>query len=168
MRIRSRKSWGAATPEPRTRQSPSGVRELFVHWNGESPRSFRHIDTVAEEEALMRSTQKFHMGPERGWSDFAYSFGMFPSGRVYRGRGLAYVPAAQAGHNTNTAAVIVFLGPDDKVTPEVEKAIEELYRHVDGKSAHKVKLRAHRDVTATSCPGEALTKAVRRVWRRVR
>jgi len=161
--IRSRRSWGAARPRPRSLQNPLNVAELFVHWNGSVPASFKHINTVAEEEALMRSTQAFHMGPQRGWSDFAYSFAIMPSGRIYRGRGMKWVPAAQANHNSNTNAVIVFLGPDDPVPAAVVDAIKSLHRHVNRRSLRNVRLRAHRDVTGTECPGPRLTALVRKL-----
>lgn len=109
----------------------------------------------------MRDIQAFHMGPERKWSDFAYNFAIFPSGRCYYGRGLRYVPAAQAEHNTNTAAVIVFIGPDDIVPVAVRQAIRDLRAHCTNKSRHNVRLRAHKDVTSTGCPGPKLTATVR-------
>lgn len=165
MKIATRKSWGARAPRNtpevhRTRQSPANVRELFIHWNGSSPRSFSHVNTVEEERSIMRGTQDFHMGPERGWADFAYSFAIFPSGRVYRGRGVDWVPAAQEGHNTNTVACIVYLGPDDEVNPEVRHAIRELRSYLQKRTGNHLRVRPHRAVVNTDCPGPRLTRFV--------
>lgn len=163
MKIHGRKSWGARKPRPRTRQDPHNVRELFIHWNGSSPRSFANIDTVAEEESIMRGTQDFHMGPQREWSDFAYSFAIFPSGRVYRGRGMDWVPASQLNHNTNTASCIVFLGTDDKIPDAVIHAIKELRKHCEARAGHALDVRPHRAVTQTDCPGPRLTELANRL-----
>lgn len=160
LKIHSRRSWGAKPPRPRDEQSPSQVRELFIHWPGGEPASWAHVDSVAEEEATMRSIQGFHMGPARGWSDFAYSFAVFPSGRIYRGRGMRYVPAAQLGHNTGTVAVIVFLGPEDqdKLSSKVVGAIRALREHCEAKAGRSLDVRPHRAVTSTECPGPFLNE----------
>lgn len=162
IRIYSRSSWGARKGPGKARQNFASIREFFIHWNGTEPKSFRSINTVAEERSLMRSTQNFHMDT-RGWSDFAYSYAIMPSGRVYRGRGISYVPASQLNHNTNTASVIVFLGPDDKITPAVEKSIKGLAAYVNRRSVHKVDIRPHSSVTATECPGPHLTALANRI-----
>jgi hypothetical protein len=156
----SRKRWGARAPKSRTRNTK--VTQLFLHWNGGAPRSFRHINTEAEERELMRSTQRFHMDT-RGWSDFAYSYAIMPSGRVYMGRGMGYVPASQAPHNTGTASVIVFIGPDDPLTGRVEDAVKRLRKHVEKHAGQRVAVRAHRDVNATTCPGDKLAALSRRI-----
>lgn len=162
-RIRGRRKWGAQAARSRTFQNPANVGELFVHWNGSTPRSFKHINTEAEERELMRSTQAFHMGPQRGWSDFAYTYAIMPSGRIYRGRGLQHVPASQLNHNTNTASVIVFLGPDDRVTSEVREAIRKLWKHVNRRSLRRVQLKGHREATSTDCPGDRLFRTVQQL-----
>lgn len=158
--IHSRKSWRARTPHPRTPQSPKNVTELFVHWPGGVPRSWRNIKTAVQETATMRSIQEFHMGPERGWSDFAYSFAIFPSGRIYRGRGMDWVPASQLSHNTGTASVCVFLGPDDPVPSAVIDAIKDLRNHCEKRAGRKLRLRPHRSVNSTDCPGSRLATVV--------
>ena len=111
----------------------------------------------------MREIQDFHMGPQRGWSDFAYSFAIFPSGRIYRGRGGPYVPAAQANRNTNTIAVVVFLGPDDSIPVAVQDSLKWLHRHMSKKCGRTLTVRAHNAVTPTSCPGPALTLLAKRL-----
>lgn len=188
MDVTSRKGWGARKPRPRTRQAASSVREFFIHWPGAVPNSWRelvhhdellrklagadpdahpldvlrHINTPAEERATMRAIQNFHMDT-RGWSDFAYTYGVMPTARAYMGRGLAYVPAAQERHNTGTVACCVFLGPNDRVTPEIAAAIKWLRRHVEQHAHHRVDVRPHRAVTPTECPGPRLTELANRL-----
>lgn len=160
MHIHSRGFWKASKPKPRSRQSASSIRELFVHWPGDSPRSWRNVNTEAEEAAVMRQEQAFHMGPQRGWSDFAYSFAIFPSGRVYRGRGIDYVPASQLSHNTGTLSVCIFVGPDDTIPDHVIESLKLLRKYLENKCGHKLALRPHKSVTSTACPGPKLSALV--------
>ncbi|MBA3298244.1 MAG: hypothetical protein H0U19_15060 [Acidobacteria bacterium] len=154
--IHSRKAWGAKTPKPRTPQNVKAVRELFVHWPGGIPATWQSVNTAAEERQTMRNIQSFHMGPERGWSDFAYNFAIFQSGRIYRGRGMDWVPAAQAGHNTNTTAVVVFIGPEDRPSSAVLVALKSLRHHCERRAGHRLAVRPHGAVTSTECPGPRL------------
>lgn len=152
--IHSRKSWGARAPRPRAPQSRTAVRELFIHWPALGSGSTLKWDAAREREEL-RSEQAFHMDT-RGWSDIGYSFAVFPSGRVYRLRGMDWVPAAQEGHNTNTVAVTCVLGPNDKPTDAMIASLWSLKNHCDGKAGRDLVVRPHGDVTATSCPGPNL------------
>lgn len=158
MKIHSRKTWGGKQPKPRTQQKKSQVREMFIHWPGDNPRSWDHIATMQDECQTMRGIQAFHMGPERRWSDFAYSFAVFPSGRIYRARGFGYVPAAQEGHNSGTIAVVVFLGPNDNVPTEVIKSLRYLKKYAEKTTGNDIVVRPHRSVTNTTCPGPRLTR----------
>lgn len=151
MKIISRKAWGARRPRPRERQS--SWREMFLHWPGDG--KFAHIRSEAAERAQMRSWQDFHMD-SRGWSDYAYAFAVFPSGRVYRGRGMDYVPAAQAGHNTGTVPVICVVGPGEPMTDAMKKSLRELKDHCDRRAKRDLVVRPHSAVTSTSCPGPVI------------
>lgn len=51
----------------------------------------------------MRDLEQAHLA--RGFLTIGYSFVLFPSGRLYEGRGPHGVPAAQGGHNTGTLAI---------------------------------------------------------------
>lgn len=163
MFIHSRRSWGARAPRAgRATQQATSVREFFVHWPGEGVESYSNIDTPAEEEAVMRKFQNFHMDG-RGWADFAYGFAIFPSGRIYRGRGMEVVPASQLNHNTGTTSVVCVLGSKDRVPPAMEASLRELIRWADGRAHRKLTVRPHRAVTATDCPGPKLAALVLRL-----
>jgi hypothetical protein len=74
------------------------------------------------------------------------------------------VPAAQLGHNTNTVAVICFLGPDDVIPKAVEDSVKALRRHVRALTGGRpIALKPHRSVTSTECPGDRLAKMVERL-----
>lgn len=164
MHIHSRKSWGARSPRPgRGSQNPRNVREFFVHWPGEGVGSYADIRTPAQEAAIMRGFQNFHMDG-RGWNDFAYSFAIFPSGRVYRGRGMTIVPASQLNHNTNTMSVCCVFGERETTVPKaMADSLRELHRWAEHKAGHSLTARPHRAVTQTQCPGDHLAALANRI-----
>lgn len=155
MHIHSRKSWSARSPRAgREHQDPHAVREFFVHWPGEGVASYANL-SQAQEEAIMRKFQNFHMDG-RGWNDFAYSFAVFPSGRIYRGRGMTIVPASQLNHNTGTVSACCVLGEKDRVPQAMEQSLRELIKWTNRRAGRKLTVRPHRAVTSTDCPGPAL------------
>ena len=154
IKIASRKSWGARTARPRTKQSDSQIREFFLHHPAD-PHDLSHIDTDKEHDAYMRAIQDFHMDT-RGWADFAYSFAVFQDGAVYRGRGRNYVPAAQLGHNTGTIAVLCVVGDREKPTDHLYSSLVRLKNRMDSEVGRDLRARAHSDVFATECPGSQI------------
>lgn len=150
MRIISRSEWGARAPRSRSRrflnnQSPT------VHYNGQATR-LHAGSTEAEERAFMRSTQNFHMDG-RGWSDLAYNFVVFPSGRIYEGRGWGIRSAANGTTigNTRSYAFMAAIGQGQSVTMNMIASFIYLRDQ-----ANKKALMGHRDHKNTGCPGEAL------------
>jgi hypothetical protein len=73
-------------------------RELYVHHTVTSNR--RRGRT--EQRRHMRELEQLHLS--RGFLTIGYSFVLFPSGRLYEGRGPRALPAAQGGHNSSTIA----------------------------------------------------------------
>lgn len=159
MRIATRKSWKARRPRAGLdRQSDQRITELFLHHPADV-HDLAHIDRDQEQDAYMRGIQNFHMD-SRGWGDFAYNFAVFQDGEVYRGRGRNVVPAAQFGHNTGTVAVLCVLGDNETPTPEMHRALRNLKNYLDGKVGRDLRVRAHGDVFATSCPGPKLRRLI--------
>jgi hypothetical protein len=151
--IYDRDRWHARAPRPMSRQgAPS---EAFIHHSDE-PNAERLV-TLAKQSEHMRAIQNFHMGPERGWSDIGYHYVVFqPYGklnraRIFEGRKVGFVPAAQLGHNTGTLAICVVGNLEhDTLKQATRDAIEQLLKIFP--SVHT--LGGHRDVTPTSCPGK--------------
>lgn len=152
MKIRSRKSWGARPPRPRSRQHPTNVSEFFIHWPGNNRDNFL---AEAQEKAKLREWQDFHMNG-RGWSDIGYNFAVFSSGRIYRLRGMDWVPAAQEFHNTNTVSCVCV----GMVTGAMKASIIDLKNHCDRRAKRDLTARPHSAVTATDCPGDELRALV--------
>lgn len=159
-RIIPRSEWGAASPARRTtEQAPP--REAFLHYSDSSDAA--RIDTRAEAFAAARGIQRFHI-QGRGWSDVAYHYLVVQlQGRgetvALAGRSPRTVPAAQLGHNTGTLAICVYAGPLDTITPRTRFVVEQLIR----KNPTVRTLGGHRDVTATSCPGDVLYALLPRI-----
>ncbi|HMJ97613.1 MAG TPA: hypothetical protein VK486_17325, partial [Thermoleophilaceae bacterium] len=78
-----------------------------------------------------------------------------------QGRSHRKVPAAQLNHNRGTLAICVVAGPLDTITSRTRYVIERvLMLHPSVRT-----LGGHRDVVATSCPGEHLYHAIPRIAR---
>lgn len=152
MRIVSRKGWGAAPPRDRTFQDPRSVKEIFLHYSeSASPGS-----GFADQAQAIRNIQSFHQGPQRGWSDVGYSYLVTNSriSRVFVGRGCRVVPAAQLNHNTNTVAVCVVMGANEKLRWSTRIQLRRLIWHLRRKRLRRnAAVRPHSAVTDTSCPG---------------
>lgn len=159
IRVYTREDWGARPAKSMTFQSPP--REAFIHYD--STPDAEHVRSLKAQKRAMREIQYYHQ-VNNGWSDIGYHFVIFqPYGnikyaRVFEARPVKYVPAAQAGHNTGTLAIQVYAGPGDKLKKSTEWAIIQLLR--EG-FAHKVtRLGGHRDVVATSCPGDIIYRRI--------
>lgn len=161
--IISRSRWGARQPESRTTRPPGQVNTVFLHWPG-APGSLSGVNTPAEERQWMRDTQRFHM-ETRGWSDFAYNYAMFRSGRVYAGRTFKVVPASQAPQNTNGVSICCVIGAPDAVTAAMRENLIDFVRWCEKYAGHDLAVKGHRDVNQTTCPGDRLMALVPRLNR---
>lgn len=148
-KVISRKQWGAARPK----NSP-----VYVVWHKGGTVWVHHTEgtelaantAIQNEYNVMRSIQSFHQNT-RGWSDIGYSYVIFPSGRIYEGRGRQVQAAHCPGHNSEPG--IAFAGSFDDHTP-TQAAWDSL-----GAIAGQIgmsKYKGHRDGYSTSCPGNAL------------
>lgn len=110
--------------------------------------------TVAAEKAAMRQIQNFHMNG-RGWNDIGYHYLVFPSGRVYEGRGYGAVGAHNPGHNHEPS--LSFVGTFTTMTPteKAQDAAHALRRYLKCGA-----FRGHGDTYPTSCPGQGVRKVM--------
>lgn len=163
--IIKRDAWN---PEKRScapvRRGWTTLTEGFVHWPGLIPGSWQHVNSTAKERAAIRDIQQFHMhDPAHKWCDIGYNYVLTPnwgrpsaSPRIYVARGPHWTPAAQLNHNEHTLAILVLMGPNDPLTPEVKAKLHQFARYVTDKVGHDLRWRPHRAVTPTECPGPAL------------
>lgn len=167
MKIYSRSRWGSRNTNPESHQGVRSIREIFIHWTESASGQISY----AQQCQAMRSLQQFHMDT-RSWSDLGYHYVVFqPYGklrtaRVFEGRKLDCVPAAQANHNTNTCAIAVVMNSrDKKLKWQTKLALRRLIWHLrKQRIVADVPVKPHSDVTATTCPGPKLTWWVRKTY----
>lgn len=122
----------------------------------------------SDEQAHMRQLQQIAFG--RGFQDISYSFIVFPSGRVYEGRGWGVVGAHTEGSNS-TSHAICFVGNFE--TEEPTKAALQTAADVHRRGLNKGHIkqggfvRGHRDApgASTACPGRNLYAKVGKIKR---
>jgi len=145
--IISRKEWGARSPRSRQTTTWSRRTEFVVHYS-EGPTT-----------QTPRQIQNYHMD-SNGWSDIGYNFLVDVKGRIYEGRSWLVVGAHAPNHNTSGIGVC-FIGRDGDATDAAKKAIRWLYDEACRRKGGTLAKRGHRDVTATSCPGDELYRWVK-------
>jgi len=160
IRIRSRKSWKALPPKnPRTRVSWNGVSVYVHHSVTKRPYGESRHELILSEKAAMRTLQQIAFS--RGFSDVSYSYAIMPSGRVYAGRGARVLGAHTLGHNSAIGVVLVGDYSIIRPTKQQERSLGRLTRRLHAKYGAHQNLIAHRDVYATSCPGNAAVSALK-------
>lgn len=146
MQYVSRNEWGARRPK-RT-QPLRSVRNGIVIHHGGSPLA------PGTAEATLRGYQRHHMDT-RGWNDIAYSWLVDPhTGTIYEGRGWDKVNGATTGYGTTTIAICI-IGHGDQLTEYGKLAINRIIREAEARHNTAMRVRAHRDLAKTACPGEA-------------
>jgi len=152
-RVISRRVW-KAKPAKATRRT-RWVRNITVWVHHSETRTPSASATVEAESRTMRSIQSFHQN-KRGWSDIGYHYCIFPSGRIYEGRGPDVVGAHCPGHNAEPG--ICMIGKYDSKIP-THAALQSLNWLIEELDGGKIK--GHRDGYSTSCPGNALYKRLK-------
>jgi hypothetical protein len=151
----TRKEWKALAPKG-AYERLSRTRGCKIHYVGS-----RVDPKLAEDHdlcfATVRGIQKAHMN--QGWLDFGYTAAVCPHRKVFVGRGLNRLPAANgAGLNSGHYAVLGLVGnsglvvPPDTMLHGIRDAIEWL--RAEGGAGPEIK--GHRDGYATDCPGSRL------------
>jgi GH24 family phage-related lysozyme (muramidase) len=153
MKFVSRSEWGA---KPGGRQSAVGMtRGVGVHWLGPGAGRTNHSGCAAQ----MREVQAFHMGPSRGWADFAYNAAVCRHGYVFEGRGPKVRNAANGGGtrngvdaNAGWASILCLAGTDSPAMTDAEKdAINDAAEYLGVAGGEWL---GHRDFLSTECPGD--------------
>lgn len=120
--------------------------------------------TFQECAADMRSMQRFHQ-EERGWDDIGYSFVAGSDGYIYEGRGWLRQGAHTLGHNS-VGYGVSFIGDYAIGLPSQHSmglVRDQLAACAvgGGRLVSDFVLQGHRQVVATSCPGDALYDEIR-------
>lgn len=147
-RVISRKRWGAAPPRAPRVWMTSTKDGIFIHHTVSGAPTTREA-----ERQEMRNLQQIAFS--RGFDDISYSFIVFPSGRVYEGRGKNVAGAHTYGYN-DTAYGVAAAG-----NYEVAKPTDRLVTSLRWLRRRHLKLgsrplRPHSRVDSTACPGRHL------------
>lgn len=119
----------------------------------------------------MRELQNYHMD-EHGWRDIGYHFVVFQpwgsllAARVFEGRSVKSIPAAQENNNTETIAIAVVMKEGDPLRLATKLKIRLLVKHLRSDVIHHmVPVYVHGDVNETTCPGPKLQEWVHKTFR---
>lgn len=158
LEVVSRKDWGARPARANPGKVDDPVSQVFIHTSvtAQLPKDA----TKQQEKDAMLVLQGIAFG--RGFSDISYSFVIFPSGRVYEGRGWGVVQAATL--NFNSISYSFCTGGNTDVHQETNRQVEAIIGMIDrgqkmGRIAKQVDVRGHREVAPKSCPGSRFTDA---------
>lgn len=144
---------------------------IRVERNGETKEIRReaHRLAIKMERDHMRLLEQIAL--DRGFDGISYSDIIFPSGRVYKGRGFTKLGAHTLGRNSISYGLSVVGNYDnDKVTDEIVNAY--VYTINKGKKRHRVKrhgivVQPHSATKATACPGAHMREVIPEIQRRV-
>lgn len=159
-RIVPRTEWGAKPAQGvnanRTITTPAP--EVFIHHTVSSVPT-----TVEGEKAEMRKLQQIGINKAiaKGWKtrDISYNFVVFPSGRIYEGRGFGKYGIHTENWNDKGHS-ISHAGNYETRVPTAAQIDATRWLIGEGKRLKKItataRIRGHRDVKATACPGKNL------------
>ena len=186
LRIRPRADWARTLAPAGPLLPETDVRFLLVHHTASTNRYGQ--DEVAPQ---LRDFFSFHTGPEKGWSDIAYNFLVDRFGGVWEGRAGSLagpVQASATGGSQGFAQLACFIG-DHRTVPPTPAARASMLRLLawladrdgvdtspgatvrfvsrgsnrwpQGRTVTAATLSAHRDMSQTTCPGDAVYADVR-------
>lgn len=145
-----RKDWGALPINAyKYRVDPDRRTGIVIHHS--VTEMGRSQDDVME---ILRRIDKQHQ--DKGWGGIGYNYAVDYAGRVYEARGMNWLGAHTAGHNTANYG-IVFIGDGRKTVPTSAVAgIRQLVRICEMNSQRQLVVRGHRQLGQTQCPGGKL------------
>jgi hypothetical protein len=160
IRIRSRRGW---TSVPLTAQTQRlGKHSTPCVHHTASSYGINSKSSVKDEQAVLRKIEAQHRS--QGWNNIAYSQLIFPSGRIYTGRGWNRIPAGAIGFNSgNWHPCLVGNFETQKPTPAALRSLRSLTRRFRIRTGSKRKAVGHYQVNPTACPGKNLKPHVRRL-----
>lgn len=177
--IRARAEWAGSLQPKGPLEDEEDVRFLLVH-HTLTP----NTDTAELIPERIRSVYRFHTSPDRGWSDVAYNFFVDPFGTIWEGRAGSLerpVKGDATGGSQGHALLCCFVGDFTLVPPTAEAmaAMTHLLAWLAGRHGLDLagpvtfvsrgsskwrkgvevtteQVAAHRDMSSTECPGDAL------------
>lgn len=155
MRLEKRASFGWPASSAGSAPCRNG---MVAHYDGSDQGLAGKSHTACR--TYWKDTRNFHLGPERGWRDIGYSYGVCPHGVVMEGRGFGKEQAAQPGGNTTWTSCTFMTGDHERPTAVALEAWKEFRAWLRGKGVAAA-VKGHRDFISTSCPGGPLYAMVK-------
>jgi hypothetical protein len=189
--VRPRAEWAAGlpVPGPLEQEAPGDVRFLIVHHTASTNRY-----AAGDVPGQIRGFHAFHTGPEKGWPDVAYNFFVDRYGLVWEGRAgssAGPVKPDATGGSQGFAQICCFIGEHTAEAPTQEAqrsmilllaGLAERYaidpapgatttfvsrgsnRWPSGAPVTTPTIAGHRDMSMTTCPGDAAYPLVKQVF----
>lgn len=152
-----RSEWKANPPTSQyIRHTP---KKITIH-NTAGNYPLTYEDSITEIQVI----QDYHQ-QARGWIDIGYHFLIDPLGNIFEARPFFAVGAHVANKNTDNIGISVmgnYHPPVNNVlTTETVKSIVTLAKYIKTKySIPKTEFYAHRDLSATDCPGDVIYQRI--------
>lgn len=154
MRTIARKEWGARYGFG---TATAGLLELVMIHHTAGPDLPTDAD-LAREKLAVAGIETQHVR-DNGWNGIAYNWLIFPSGRVYEGRGWRQQGAHCKGQNHRSVGIAFVMNSEAKEpTAEAMEACRQLLAMgvLGNHLAPEFAIKGHRDFDATKCPGAKL------------
>jgi hypothetical protein len=156
-KVYKREEWGAKPARSTFGKVADPVSMVFIHTSvtAQLPKNA----TVRQEKDAMLTLQGIAFG--RGFSDISYSFVIFPSGRIYEGRGWGKEQAATLGYNVVSYSIC--MGGNTDMYHETKAQRDSIVWLIErgqkqDRIKEKVDVRGHREVAPKACPGRHVTE----------
>lgn len=186
--IKPRSAWseGLKPKGPLPAEKPEDVKFLLVHHTAGA-----NGYAQADVRQTLRGIFDYHTGAAKGWPDVAYNFFVDAFGGIWEGRQGSLtepIKGSATGGSQGFALLCCFIGDHQKTPPTAaaQKAMSDLLAwlsgkyainlapgaevtivsrgsnlHPAGKSVKTRTIAAHRDMSKTTCPGDACYSLVR-------
>lgn len=159
-----REEWGALPPTKRPFQMPPRVDYVVVHHSGDYADQCWSIDQCRQR---LRQMQVYYQR-EKNFPDVPWNFLISNNGDVFEGVGWDTQGYHTESWNDRSIG-IAFIGDYDRDTPS-PRALRAFIHLLDCGVEQRVldsyyRVQAHRDMKPTSCPGDHLYAALRRLKR---
>jgi hypothetical protein len=160
-RMLCRSAWGAAKRTGSLRRHR--IRRITVH------HSAVKLTDNRKAPARLRSFQADHQS--RGWIDIAYHIGIDRRGNIYRLRSPRGAGDTSTDYDPKGHLLVLCDGNFDAQAPskaQVRALVDVLAWACRKYGVKPRRIKGHRDVAHSSCPGDALYEKLPRIRRRVR
>jgi N-acetylmuramoyl-L-alanine amidase len=129
---------------------------LVIHYTGAPSTPERYDDVVA----FLQRTQREYVAT-RGYS-IGYNWVVDRTDRIWEARGIDYRCAANGNTETNRRgpAILCMVNGDEPAGPLMIEAVRTVVDFCQTQAGRPLNIVGHRDVRATSCPGDGLYQQI--------